>query len=145
MYSPLHRAAVQGFNDIRLKTDNYQAYMTIKHFRDGVAASVFDITDQLDTLIRDESRKCVVSYVSLSRCRVARFLAKLGMETCKRLYSFDKPVGGVEELLDWDQGMGLQHSDFMDIMVPFEAADPVDFNVSVSTSRAGERPRPRSD
>ena len=27
--------------------------------------------------------------------------------------------------------MGLQHPDFMDIMVPFEAPDPVDFNVSI--------------
>ncbi|KAL1828869.1 hypothetical protein ACET3Z_007281 [Daucus carota] len=131
MYAPLRRAAVQGISDIRLETDNYQAYMTIKHLRDGVAASVFDVTDQLDTLIRDESRKCVVSYVVPSRNRVARFLAKLGMETCKQLYSFDRPVGGVEELLDWDQGMGIQHPDFMDIMVPFEAPDPVDFNVSI--------------
>ncbi|WOH06287.1 hypothetical protein DCAR_0625712 [Daucus carota subsp. sativus] len=32
---------------------------------------------------------------------------------------------------DWDQGMGIQHPDFMDIMVPFEAPDPVDFNVSI--------------
>ena len=56
MYAPLRRAAVQGINDIRLETDNYQAYMTIKHLRDGVAASIFDITNQLDTLIRDESR-----------------------------------------------------------------------------------------
>lgn len=44
MYAPLRRATVQGFNDIRLETDNYEAYMTIKHFRDGVAASVFNIT-----------------------------------------------------------------------------------------------------
>ena len=27
--------------------------------------------------------------------------------------------------------MGLQHPDFMDIMVPFEAPDPVVFNVSI--------------
>ncbi|WOG84072.1 hypothetical protein DCAR_0103252 [Daucus carota subsp. sativus] len=27
------------------------------------------------------------------------------METYQRLYTFDRPVGGVEELLDWDQGM----------------------------------------
>ena len=37
-------------------------------------------------------------------------------------------IGGTARL---DQGMGLQHPDFMDIMVPFEAPDPVDFNVSI--------------
>lgn len=82
-------------------------------------------------MIRDESRKCVVAYVNPSRCCVARFLAKLGMETCKKLYTFYRPVGGVEELLDWDQGTGLHHPDFIDIMVSFQAPDPVDFNVSV--------------
>ncbi|WOG86576.1 hypothetical protein DCAR_0205791 [Daucus carota subsp. sativus] len=117
MYAPLRRAAVQGFNDIRLETDNYEAYMTIKHIREAVAVSVFDITDQLDTLILDESRKCVGAYVNQSRCRVARFLAKFDMETCKKLYTFDRPMSGVEELLDWDQGIRLQHPDFMDILV----------------------------
>ena len=131
MYVPLRRAIVHEFKDIILETDNYQAYMTIKHFREGVAASVFDVTDQLDTLIRDKSRKCTVAYVHPSQNRVSRFLAKLGMETCKELYTFDRPIGGVEELLDWDQGMGVPHAAYMDIMIPYGAPDPVNFDISV--------------
>lgn len=130
MYAPLRRAAVQEYDDVRLEIDNYQAYMTVKHFGEGVPASVFDISNQLDMLIRSEKWKCVVSYIDPSRNRVARFLAKLGMETCNLLYSFDRPVGGVEELLDWDQGLGVPHPDFMDIFIPQDAPDPVDFNVS---------------
>ncbi|WOH04644.1 hypothetical protein DCAR_0624055 [Daucus carota subsp. sativus] len=53
------------------------------------------------------------------------------METCKKLYTFDRPVGGVEDLLDWDQGMGVHHEDLMDIMVPYGAPDPVNFDISV--------------
>ncbi|KAL1802163.1 hypothetical protein ACET3Z_030810 [Daucus carota] len=32
MYVPLRRAVVQEYDDLRLETDNYEAYMTIKHF-----------------------------------------------------------------------------------------------------------------
>lgn len=45
----------QEYDDVRLETNNFDAYMTLKHFGDGVPASVFDIIDQLDTLIRDEN------------------------------------------------------------------------------------------
>lgn len=55
MYVPLRRAVVQEYDDLRLETDNYEAYMTIKHFHVGVSASIFDIADQLDTLIHDAS------------------------------------------------------------------------------------------
>ena len=132
MYAPLRRAAVQEFDDIRLETDNFEAYMTIKRFKEGVPAQVFDIADQLDTLIRDDKWRCIVSYMYPSRNTVPRFLAKLGMKTCSRLYTFDRPVGGVEELLDWDQGMGIHHPDFMDVMIPSRAPDLMDFNVSLS-------------
>ncbi|WOH00277.1 hypothetical protein DCAR_0519636 [Daucus carota subsp. sativus] len=49
-----------------------------------------------------------------------------------QLYTLDRPVGGLEELLDWDQGMGVHHPAFMDVLVPSGAPDPVDFNVSMS-------------
>ncbi|KAL1826353.1 hypothetical protein ACET3Z_004765 [Daucus carota] len=51
------------------------------------------------------------------------------METCDKLYMFDRPMGGVEELLVWNQGMGLHHPNFMDVFVLHGAPDPVNFNV----------------
>ena len=95
-----------------------------------VRAPIFDIVDQLHTLIHDDSWKCAVSYVNPARNRVARFLAKFGMETCRYIYTFDKLVGDV--LLDWDRDMGLHHPLFIDIFIPSQALDPLDFNISMS-------------
>lgn len=123
---------VQNYDDVRLEIDNFEAYMIMKEFNEGVPAAVFDVADQLDTLIHSENWKCIVSYINPSCNRVVRFLAKLGMETCSHLYTFDRPVGGVDELLDWDLGMGLPHPDYMDILVPSGAPNPVNFNDSIS-------------
>lgn len=41
------------------------------------------------------------------------------METGDRLYTFDRPIGALEELLDWDMGLGLDHPDFVDVALPF--------------------------
>ena len=54
------------------------------------------------------------------------------METCNHLYILRRLVGGVEELLDWDQGRGIHHPDFMDVLVPEGAPDPVNFTVSMT-------------
>ena len=99
---------------------------------------MFDIADQLDTLIHADHWKRVVSFVSPRRNRVARFLAKLGMDTCNKLYTFDMTVGSVEELLDWDQGMGLHHPNFMDVFVSHNAPDTVNFNISMSVAEQME-------
>lgn len=47
-------------------------------------------------------------------------------------------MGGVEELLDWDQGMGLHHPNFMDVFVPYNAPHHVNFNVNVSLAEQVE-------
>ncbi|KAL1807600.1 hypothetical protein ACET3Z_024590 [Daucus carota] len=56
------------------------------------------------------------------------------MDTCNKLYTFDMTVGSVEELMDWDQGMGLHHPNFMDVFVSHNAPDTVNFNISVSVA-----------
>lgn len=33
------------------------------------------------------------------------------MELGDQLYTLDRPVAGVEELMDWDMGMGPDHPD----------------------------------
>lgn len=66
-------------------------------------------------------------YVYAARNKVARFLAILGYEVADRIYTFDRPVGGVEKLLNWDMGLGIDHPDFQDVYLPTEAMDPCDF------------------
>lgn len=60
--------------------------------------------------------------------RVARFLAKLGMETGDRFYTLNRPVRALKELLDCDMGLGIDHPDFLDVHLPHEAPDSVDFD-----------------
>ena len=54
---------------------------------------MFDIANLIDKRWR-----CKVAYVYPTRNRVARFLARPGKRVCD---------GGVEELLDWDMGWGI--------------------------------------
>lgn len=66
--------------------------------------------------------------------KVARFLARLGLEASYRLYTFQRPVGGVEELLNWDMGFVIDHPDFQDVYLPAEASDPVNFDIVANLS-----------
>ncbi|WOG95417.1 hypothetical protein DCAR_0414735 [Daucus carota subsp. sativus] len=59
------------------------------------------------------------------------FIARLGRDVSDRLYTLDRMVGPLEELLDWDMGLGVDHPDFMDVVIPDEAPDPVNFNVAL--------------
>lgn len=56
-----------------------------------------------------------------ARNRVAHFVARLGMEVYNHLCTLDHPVGVVENLLDWDLGLGFDHPDFQDIIIPNHA------------------------
>ena len=73
----------------------------------------------------------MLAYVFPARNHVARFLARLGRDVSDRLYTLDRMVGPLEELLDWDMGLGVDHPDFMDVVIPDEAPDPVNFNVAL--------------
>lgn len=106
----------------------------MKHFDLGAPAAVYDIASQIDIRIKDKRWKCMILYVFPSRNKVARFLARLGYETADRIYTFYRPVGGVEELLNWDMGLGVDHPDFQDVFLPSEAMDPCNFNVAVNLS-----------
>lgn len=103
--------------------------MIIKYLHLGAPASVYDLASQIDIRVKDKRWRCEVVFVLPSRNKVARFLARLGFETADRLYTFNRPVGGVEELLNWDMGLGIDHPDFQDVYLPAEAMDPVDFNM----------------
>lgn len=60
---------------------------------------------------------------------MARFLARLGIEVCDRLCTFDRLVGGVEELLNWDRGLGIDHPDFQDVYLATQSKDAVDLGL----------------
>lgn len=53
------------------------------------------------------------------------------MEFGERLYTLDMPVAGIEELLDWDMGIGLDHPDYVDVVLSAKVPDPFDFNSSL--------------
>lgn len=44
----------------------------------------------------------------------------------------DRPIAGVEELMDQDMGMGPYHPEYVDIVLPTDAPDLVDFNVALT-------------
>lgn len=74
----------------------------------------------------------MLSFVFLARNRVARYIARVAMEYGDRLYPLDRPIAGVEELLDWDMGMGPDHPNYVDVVLSNEAPDPVDFNSALT-------------
>lgn len=75
-----------------------------------------------------------MTFVFPARKNVARFLARLGLEVADRLYKFDRPVGGVEGLLNWDMGLRIYHPDFQDVFLPADVIDPVDFEIVANLS-----------
>lgn len=130
----LNRAFTEGFRDVILETDNHEAYKVMKNFHLGAPAGVYDVASQIDIKAKDKRWKCKITYVYHSRNKYAHFLACLGLETADRLYTFDIPVGGVEEMLNWDMGLGIDHPDFQDVYLPTEAPDPVNFDIVTNLS-----------
>lgn len=129
MYVPILRAYEEGFRNVEIETDNYEANKVVKHFDQGVQSPVYDIASQVDIRVKNKSWKCKIALVYPARNKVARSLARLGLETADRLYTFDRPVGGVEELLNWDLGLWIDHPNFQDIYLRAEARDPVNFDM----------------
>lgn len=41
-------------------------------------------------------------------------------------------MGGIEELLDWDMGLGVNHPDYVDLVIPNDVPVPVNFDISMS-------------
>ncbi|WOG99666.1 hypothetical protein DCAR_0519020 [Daucus carota subsp. sativus] len=72
---------------------------------------------QIDILLRDRSWTCVIAYVFPTRNHVVRFLERLGMNVCDRLYTLNCMIGAMEELIDWDMGLGIDHPDYVDVLI----------------------------
>lgn len=130
----LNRAFEEGYHDVVLETDNHEAYKIMKNFHIGAPTSVYDLASQIDIRAKNKRWKCKIAYVYPTRNKVARFLARLGLEAANRLYTFDRPVGGVEELINWDMGLGIDHPDFQDVYLPSGAVDPVNFDITATIS-----------
>lgn len=129
IFIALLRAFFEGYRDVELETDNYEAYLILKNFHLGAPTCVFDLASQIDIRVKDIRWRCKIAFVYPARNKVARYLARLGLEVADRLYTFNRPIGGVEELINWDMGYGIDHPDFQDVFLPAEAMDPVDFGV----------------
>lgn len=114
-----------------IEIDNIHASRAIRDFDAGVIPVIYDITSQIGILLKDTHWFCMLSYIFPARNRIARFLARVGMETCTGLFTLNRPVAGIEELIEWDVGLGLNHLNFVDVIVPADAPDPVNFDVSI--------------
>lgn len=105
-----------------------EAYNLIKNFQLGAPAPVYHIVNQIDLLLRNNSWVCILGLVFAVRNKVARYATRLTMEVSERLYTLEHPVGGMEELIDWDLGPGIDLPDYVDVSIPNHAPDPVDFD-----------------
>lgn len=54
VFIALLRAFFEGYRDIILKADNYEAYMIIKYFHLGAPASVYDLASQIDIRVKEK-------------------------------------------------------------------------------------------
>lgn len=117
-----------------IEKENYEAYNVVKYYDQGAPAAVFDLISQIDIRVKNKNLKCKVDFLFPARTKVARFLARLGLKTADRLYTFDWPVGGVEELLNWDMVLGIDHPDFQDFYLASKARDPVNFDFIATLS-----------
>ncbi|WOG86507.1 hypothetical protein DCAR_0205718 [Daucus carota subsp. sativus] len=61
----------------------------------------------------------------------------MGREVRDRLYTLNRMVGPLEELIDWDMGPGVDHPNFIDVRVPEDAPDLVNFNAVVGIAENG--------
>lgn len=53
------------------------------------------------------------------------------MEIGEQLYTMEHPLGGVQEYIDWDMGLGVEHPEFVDIFLPVNAPDSVNFEIAL--------------
>lgn len=54
VFIALLRAFFEGYRDIILETDNYEAYMIMKYLHLGAPASVYDLASQIDIRVKDK-------------------------------------------------------------------------------------------
>lgn len=134
IFAPLKRAFKLGYRDVILETDNLESYLVMKNFHIGAPAGVYDIATQINTRIKDARWFCMVSYIYPARNKPARFVSRLGKRVCSELFTLNKAVGGVEELLDWDLGFGIDDPSYQDILIPDGAPDPEDFDDGILLS-----------
>lgn len=65
---------------------------------------------------------------------MARFIARLALEVGEMLFTLSHPLPGVEDLLDWDMGMGVDHAAFVDLVLPVGAPDPPEYAGALALS-----------
>ncbi|KAL1807922.1 hypothetical protein ACET3Z_024912 [Daucus carota] len=128
---PLRRALIKGYRPVVHETYNLEAFRVIRDFHLGALPKVFDLFSQIDILVKDRRWTCVIFYVFFARNHICRFVVRLRRDVCDRLYTLNWMIGAMEELLDQDMGLGVDHPDFMDVLIPDKAQDPVNFDVAL--------------
>ena len=55
MFVPLLRAYEEGFRDVEIKTNNYEAYQVVKMFDQEIRSSVYDLALKIDNMVKNKS------------------------------------------------------------------------------------------
>lgn len=140
IFTVLKIAFIEGHRDVIVETENLLAFLAIKNFSLGVQANVYDYLFKIDIRLHDVRWFCLLSFIFLARNIVARYIAWVAMELDDRLYTLNRPVTRIEELLDWDTGMGPVHPDYVDVHYPDEAPDSINFKSSLTLTNNVENP-----
>lgn len=131
VYAPMRRAFKEGYRNVMIETDNFDAFKAIRDFSAGAPPAIYHLLSQIEVLMNNNTWACSIAFIFAARNRPARYAARLGMEIGEQLYTMEHPVGGVQEYIDWDMGMGVEHPDFVDVFLPLNAPDPVNFDMAL--------------
>lgn len=127
----MRRAFRERFRHVIVETDNHEAFQIIRNFSNDAPTAYYHIYSQIDVLLNNNSWVCSINFIFPACNRVGCFAARFGMEVCDHLYTLDHPIGGSGDLVEWNLGLGFDHPNFQDIVIPNHAHDPVNFNVDV--------------
>lgn len=123
----IKRSFKDNYKEVILETDNLDAFQVLKNFPHAVPEEVKETARQIFIGINDPGWFCCTVFIYPDRSPFAIYLAKLGGEKCKHLYTLKRPIGAVEELLSLDLGVGHVAQQYQDIEIQNDEEDPVDF------------------
>lgn len=105
----------ENYGHVIIETNIFGAYNIIRNFNVKSHVVFYHIANQIDLLLRNNSRVRVFGVIFVAYNKVTQYAAKLAMNVCDRLYTLEHPVGGVVEILDWDVGIGVDNPSFVDV------------------------------
>lgn len=79
--------------------------MVMKNYPLNLPPEVADVAKRIFIRLHDPRWFCTIVFIYSERNGLALYLARLGGERCQQLYTFTRPIGAVEELMNLDLGL----------------------------------------